>query len=65
HSARRKECREAQEERRAGDARAEPRAEHGISSTRGSPARGDSVPVFCTHRPSLSEMGARGKRVRA
>lgn len=57
--------REARAERAAGDAGEGARAERGIPSTRGSPARGDSVPVLCTHRPSLSEMGARGKRGRA
>jgi hypothetical protein len=55
-------AREGGAEERARDARAEPRAERGIPSTRGSPARGDGVPVLCTHRPSLSEMGARGER---
>lgn len=54
--------REARAQRAAGDAGEGARAERGIPSTRGSPARGDSVPVLCTHRPSLSEMGARGKR---
>ncbi|KAI5151488.1 hypothetical protein ENBRE01_2171 [Enteropsectra breve] len=48
-----------------GDVREEARTERGIPSMRGSPARGDRVPVLCTHRPSLSEMGARGKRGRA
>ncbi|KAI5131481.1 hypothetical protein NEPAR08_2471 [Nematocida parisii] len=59
------ERREAREQRRARDARLEARAERGIPSMRGSPARGDSVPVLCTHRPSLSEMGRRGQRARA
>lgn len=29
------------------------RREQGISSSHGSPARGDYVPALCTHRPSL------------
>lgn len=58
------ERREAGTEPRAGDARPGRRAERGIPSTRGSPAGADRVPVLCTHRPSLSEMGARGERER-
>lgn len=33
------------------------RHEQGISSSHGSPARGDYVPALCTHRPSLLPIG--------
>jgi len=34
------------------------RREQGISSSHGSPARGDYVPALCTHRPSLLPIGS-------
>jgi hypothetical protein len=41
------------------------RAERGIPSNRGSPTSEDCVPVLCTHRPSLSKMGAAAKALGA